>query len=172
MVATLFFTTGVEGGLFTWLPYYATSELPADYAGVALSVMLAAYIPGRFLYGTLTGRVGALPLLAALVATLLPAVAFTFVVAEGLAILGGVAVVGLLVAGVYPTAAAYATDAIPEYSGPVNGLAAAAGSAGLGLVPAVMGVVVGQRDAVVAMQLLVVPLSAALVVLVVALVCR
>lgn len=165
MMTALFFSTGVEGGLFTWLPYYATGELPEGLAGVTLTVMLLSYVPGRLVYGTLAERVGYLPLLSALVAALVPAVAYTFLVADGLAILAGVAVIGLLLSGIYPTMVAYGTDAIPEYSGPVNALAAATGSLGMAAVPAVMGVIIGGSSPVAAMRLLVVPLVVTLAIL-------
>jgi fucose permease len=168
MLAALFFITGVEGGLFTWLPYYAAEELPEGIAEVTLTVMLVAYVPGRFACGALAERVGYLPLLAGLVAGLVPAFAFTFVVAEGYAVLAGIAVIGLLIAGFFPTMMAYATDAVPQYSGPVNALASGMGSVGVGSVPAVMGVVIGGSDAATAMQYLIAPLVLALVVVLLA----
>jgi len=168
LLAALFFVTGVEGGLFTWLPYYAQAELPGGWAELTLTAMLAAYVPGRFACGALTERLGPLTLLVGVLGLLLPAFAFTFFVADGLAVLGGVVAIGLLISGVFPTMMAYATDAVPEYSGPVNALASAVSSVSVGGVPAVMGVVVGGSDAATAMRLLVVPVIAALVVIVLA----
>gem|GEM_PF-464442 len=168
MLAALFFVTGVEGGLFTWLPYYAAEELPDGIAEVTLTVMLVAYVPGRFACGALAERVGYLPLLVGLVGALVPAFAVTFVLAEGYAVLAGVAVIGLLISGIFPTMMAYATDAVPEHSGPVNALASGMGSFGVGSVPAVMGVVVGSSNAATAMQLLIAPLVLALAVVVLA----
>jgi len=162
LLAALFFVTGVEGGLFTWLPYYAAAELPDAWAELTLTVMLAAYIPGRFACGALTDRLGPLTLLVGVLGLLVPAFAFTFFVADGLAVLGGVVAIGLLISGVFPTMMAYATDAVPEHSGPVNALASAVSSVSVGGVPALMGVVVGGADAVTAMRLLVAPLVAAL----------
>jgi fucose permease len=162
LLAALFFVTGVEGGLFTWLPYYAAAELPGGWAELTLTIMLAAYIPGRFACGALTDRLGPLTLLLGVLGLLVPAFAFTFFVADGLAVLGGVVAIGLLISGVFPTMMAYATDAVPEHSGPVNALASAVSSVSVGGVPAVMGVVVGGADAATAMRLLVAPLVAAL----------
>ncbi|ELZ28805.1 major facilitator superfamily protein [Halosimplex carlsbadense 2-9-1] len=162
LLAALFFVTGVEGGLFTWLPYYARAELPAGWAELTLTVMLAAYIPGRFACGALTDRLGPLTLLLGVLGLLVPAFGFTFFVADGLAVLGGVVAIGLLISGVFPTMMAYATDAVPEHSGPVNALASAVSSVSIGGVPAVMGVVVGGADAAAAMRLLVAPLVGAL----------
>jgi len=168
MLAALFFITGVEGGLFTWLPYYAAAELPDGVAEVTLTVMLAAYVPGRFACGALAERVGYLPLLAGLAGALVPTFAFTFVFATGYAVLAGIAVIGLLIAGFFPTMMAYATDAVPQHSGPVNALASGMGSIGVGTVPAVMGVVIGGSDAATAMQYLIAPLVLALAVILLA----
>ncbi|WP_235853520.1 MFS transporter [Halosimplex salinum] len=162
LLAALFFVTGVEGGLFTWLPYYARAELPAGWAELTLTAMLVAYIPGRFACGALTDRLGPLTLLMGVLGLLVPAFAFTFFVAEGPVVLAGVVVIGLLVSGVFPTMMAYATDAVPEHSGPVNALASAVSSISVGGVPALMGVVVGGADAATAMRLLLVPVVAAL----------
>ncbi|WP_246023003.1 MFS transporter [Halosimplex halophilum] len=168
LLAALFFVTGVEGGLFTWLPYYARAELPAGWAELTLTAMLVAYVPGRFACGALTDRLGPLALLVGVLGLLVPAFAFTFFVADGLAVLAGVVAIGLLISGVFPTMMAYATDAVPEHSGPVNALASAVSSVSVGGVPALMGVVVGGADAAAAMRLLVAPLVAALGVVVLA----
>ncbi|WP_459193463.1 MFS transporter [Halosimplex sp. J119] len=164
LLAALFFVTGVEGGLFTWLPYYARAELPGAWAELTLTAMLAAYVPGRFACGALTARLGPLTLLVGVLTLLVPAFAFTFFLASGPWVLAGVVAIGLLISGVFPTMMAYATDAVPEYSGPVNALASSVSSISVGSVPAIMGVVIGGSDAVTAMRLLVAPLVAAVVV--------
>jgi fucose permease len=167
-LAVLFFVIGIEGSLFTWLPYYANAELPDRFAELTLTVMLAAYVPGRLACGTLAERVGYLTLLLGVIAALVPVFAYTFLLAEGLWILAGVAAIGVLVSGVFPTAVAYGTDAAPEYSGPVNAVASATGSTAFATLPALMGVAIGGSDAKTAMPLLLIPLSLALVVLVLA----
>ncbi|MFB6075295.1 MAG: sugar MFS transporter [Haloarculaceae archaeon] len=168
MLVAMFFGTGVEGGLFTWLPTYADGELPATLAGVTLSVMVAGYVPGRFLYGRLAERVGYVRLLVVVLALLVPAFAGTFLLADGLWLLAGVAVIGALISGVYPLLISYATDAAPQHSGPVTAIAAVSSSLGVGIVPALMGGVISGADAGLAMQLLLVPIGISLVVLVVA----
>lgn len=165
MAAAMFFGTGVEGGLFIWLPTYAASELPASLAKITLSVMIAGYVPARFLYGRVGDRVGYLRLLLPVFVLLVPAFVATFVYAEGLWILGGVAVIGALVSGVFPLLISYATEAVPHHSGPVTAIAAISSSLGVGSVPALMGVVISGSDATFAMQLLLVPLALAVVVL-------
>jgi fucose permease len=157
MAVGLFLSTGFEGGLFTWLPYYARAELPGGWAELTLTAMLVAYVPGRFVCSVLSERLGPLTLLVGVLGLLIPAFAFTFFVAGGLAVLAGVVAIGLLISGVFPTMMAYATDAVPEHSGPVNALASGMGSVGVGSVPAVMGVFVGRSGAKAAMGLLLVP---------------
>jgi len=168
MLAALFFVIGVEGSLFTWLPYYAGAELPERWAELTLTLLLAAYVPGRLACGALAERVGYLTLLTVILGLLLPAFAYTFLVADGLWVLAGVAAIGALVSGVFPTAVAYGTDAAPEYSGPVNGVASATGSVAFATVPAILGVVIGGSDARSALPLLLVPLAAAFCVVVLA----
>lgn len=168
MLVVLLLVTGVEGALFTWLPYYASGRLPGGLAEATLTLLLVTYVPGRFLWGRLVGTVDYLALVAALVGGLVPAVAYTFVVATGLELLAGVAVTGVLISGVFPTLVAYGTEAAPEYSGPVNALATGTGSLGIGSLPAVLGVVIDRSGVARAMSLLVVPLAVALVVLLVA----
>jgi len=168
MLAALFFVIGVEGSLFTWLPYYAGAELPDRWAELTLTLMLAAYVPGRFACGALAERVGYLTLLTVVLGLLVPTFAFTFLVADGLWVLAGVVAIGVLISGVFPTAVAYGTDAAPEYSGPVNAVASATGSAAFATVPAILGVVIGGSNARSAMPLLVVPLAVAFGVVVLA----
>ncbi|MEF8850981.1 MAG: MFS transporter [Haloarculaceae archaeon] len=167
-LAVLFFVIGVEGSLFTWLPFYANAELPERFAELTLTVMLAAYIPGRVGCGILAERVGYLTLLGGVLALLVPVFAYTFLLADGLVVLAGVAAIGLLVSGVFPTAVAYGTDAAPEYSGPVNAVASATGATAFATLPAILGVVIGGSDAKTAMPLLLVPLVAALAAVVLA----
>jgi len=168
LLATLFFVTGVEGGLFTWLPYYAQAELPGEWAELTLTAMLVAYVPGRMACSVLSERVGPLTLLVGVLGLLIPAFAVTFFVADGLWVLAGVVAIGLLISGVFPTMMAYATDAVPEHSGPVNAVASAVAGVSVGGVPALMGVVVGGSDAATAMRLLLVPVALALGVVVLA----
>jgi|AntDeeMinimDraft_5_1070356.scaffolds.fasta_scaffold01854_8 MFS family permease len=168
MAAAMFFGTGVEGGLFIWLPTYANGELPANLASITLSVMIAGYVPARFLYGRIGDRIGYLRLLLPILVALVPLFYVTFVYADGLWILLCVALIGAGIGGIFPLLISYATEAVPHHSGPVTAIAAVASSLGVGSVPAVMGVVISGSDARLAMQLLLVPLGLALVVLVAA----
>ena len=178
MVVVMFLGTGVEGGLFLWLPTYVGGVLPDGVAGLglspaaisslSLSVMIAGYVPGRFVYGRLSERVGYLTILAGILVLLLPTFALTFFVAEGVELLLGVVVMGSLISGIFPMLVSYATDAVPQHSGPVTAISAISSSLGVGITPAIMGWVISGADTSAAMQLLLVPLVAALVVVLVA----
>jgi len=168
MAAGLLFSTGVEGGLFTWVTTYAGGRLPDSLATVSLSVLLAAYIPGRFAAGTLSDRFGYVPLAAGLGTLCLLSAVYTFVFASGYAILVGVFGIGLGLSGLYPTFLAYGTGSTPEHSAPINALALVISSVAIAGVPFVMGFVIDGAGVDAAMQLLFVPLVGLLLVTVVA----
>lgn len=162
MTLVMLCATSLEGGLFLWLPTYAGGELPAWLAGFALTLFVGAYVPGRFTWGRLAGRVGRLPLLVAVFATLLPTYLFTFLVADGRWVLLGIFLLGFLTSAVYPMLTAYATDAVPEFSGPVTAIAAVTASIGVGASPAILGFAASATSLAAALLLLVVPIVLAL----------
>ncbi|MDS0279079.1 MFS transporter [Halomicroarcula sp. S1AR25-4] len=168
MAAGVFLVSGFEGGIFTWLTTYAQSHLSDTLATASLSVLLAAYVPGRFVSGRLSERFGYLRLSAGLVALSVPTFWYTFFVADGYGLLAGVFTFGLLLSGLYPTLVAYGVDGMPEHSTPVNSTAAVTSSAGFAAVPAIMGFVISGSDVVQAMRLLLLPLCALLALLLVA----
>jgi fucose permease len=169
MTVGLLFSTGVEGGLFTWLTTYADGRVPRSLATVSLSVLLAAYVPGRFVAGSLADRVGYVPLAVAQGTLSLAALAYTLFVASGTAVLVGAFGVGLSLSGVYPTLLAYGTEGAPEHSAPVNAIALVVSSVGIAGAPAAMGVVAGGSGVTSAMRLLFVPLAGLVSVTVIAL---
>lgn len=149
----LFVSGGVEGGLFTWLPYYARTVLPPSTASLTLSAFVAGYIPGRLVYSRLADRVGYLPLVFAL--TVGGTVTLAAVVTlQGTLLLVAVFVLGVLWSGVFPTLAAYAMSAAPSYGGPVNAVTTGAGYFGLAVFPPVMGVMLERRGVDAALWLL------------------
>jgi MFS family permease len=178
MLVVMFLGTGVEGGLFLWLPTYVTGVLPDGVAGVglssaalsalSLSVMIAGYVPGRFVYGRLSEYVGYLTILIAVLLLLIPVFTVTFLVADGPVLLVGVVLIGMLISGIFPMLVSYATDAVPQHSGPVTALAAISSSLGVGITPAIMGWVISGANTSTAMQLLLVPLGLALAIVLVA----
>ena len=132
---------GIEGGLFTWLPYYANGFLTRSRANLLLSVYLAAYVPGRFLFGAVAERLGYLRVVIAAAALAVPVLYAVVAVAAEAALFAATFCAGLLVSGLFPTLLAWATDRVPEYSGPVNAVAMTAGQAGFFVFPAAIGVV-------------------------------
>jgi len=133
--------TGLEGTLFLWLPTFGgdVAGLDTGRANLLLSAFVIAYVPGRLVYTVIAERIGYARLVVALEVLIVPVFVWTFFVAEGLAIFAGVVVLGALVSGVFPTLVAFATDAAPEYSGPVNAISAATGSLALAMVPFLVG---------------------------------
>lgn len=158
MAAGILFSTGVEGGLFTWLTTYAQGRLPDRLATLSLSVLLAAYVPGRFVAGSLSERVGYVPLALGLGVLCSLSALYTFALASGLGLLVGAFCIGATLSGLYPTLLAYATEGAPEHSAPINALGLVVSSVGIAGVPAVMGFVADGAGVTAAMRLLFVPL--------------
>ncbi|WP_152042497.1 MFS transporter [Salinigranum salinum] len=168
MAAGILFATGIEGGLFTWLTTYVEGRVAPSLVPLSLSVLLGAYVPGRFVAGSLSERFGYVPLAFGLGALCTAAGAYTFLFASGRSLLIGVFGIGLTLSGLYPTLLAYATGAAPEHSAPINALALVLSSCGIAGVPAVMGFVIDDAGVAPAMRLLFVPLCGLLLVTAVA----
>ncbi|WP_227777682.1 MFS transporter [Haladaptatus pallidirubidus] len=164
MAAGILFSTGVEGGLFTWLTTYAEGRLPKSLVTVSLSVLLVAYIPGRFAAGSLSERFGYIPLTFGLGGLCLLSAVYTFMLASGLTVLVGVFCLGLSLSGLYPTLMAYATESTPEHSAPINAIGLVVSSCSIAGVPAAMGFVIDGTNIVWAMRLLFIPLAGLLIV--------
>lgn len=154
MAPLLLLLSLVESGIFTWLPYYVGETLPREIASVSLSIYLAAYVPGRYAFSVAAGRVDNLALVLAS-SVLATGALVGFLAVGGYALLGVSFVVGFLVAGMFPTLLAWATNAVPEYSGPINALALGVSGIGFLLFPAVMGVVADYTRIGIAMALVV-----------------
>ncbi len=139
--AAMMLVVGIEGGIFTWLPYYANGFLPRSRANLLLSVYLAAYVPGRLGFGAVAERFGYLRIVTAGAALSVP-VLYAVVAVDGeVPLFAATFCAGLLVSGMFPTLLAWATDRVPEYSGPVNAVAMTAGQAGFFVFPAAIGAV-------------------------------
>jgi MFS family permease len=146
MCGAVVFLGGIESNFFTWLPYYAAQSLPRGQANLVLSVYLAAYVPGRYAASVLADRVRYVTLLVVDAAGVLVAVFLTLTLAEGVWLFAGVFVVGFLVSGAFPILLAWAMDASPEYSGPVNAIGMVAGQVGFFVFPAVVGALAERSD--------------------------
>ncbi|MCD2205256.1 MFS transporter [Halobacterium sp. KA-6] len=130
----------LEGTIFTWLAYYATGFVPATTANLLLSTYLLAYIPARFIFTLAIDYVPYLALLLVAVAPGIPALVIVFSGANGLVLFAAVFVAGACISSGFPISTAYAVDAAPEYTGPLNALTNGAMYIGMSLAPALVGV--------------------------------
>jgi len=153
--AALLLSGSVEGGIFIWLPYYANHLFSRSTANLVLTVFLAAYVPGRYVYSRLSEHVGPLDTVLVLSAVAVPLLYLTFTVGGGYAMLASTFAAGFLVSGLFPTLSAFGVDSAAEYSGPINGLVVAASYLGSSIMPVVIGLVASGADIGLAMQLLV-----------------
>ncbi|MDQ2052361.1 MFS transporter [Natronolimnohabitans sp. A-GB9] len=133
-------TGAVEGILFTWLAYYASGFYETTTANLLLSAYLLAYVPARAGYTVLVGRVPYLVLLFVATVPTIPALAVAFSGVTGPALFLAVFVAGAGLSCGFPTLSAYAVDAAPEYSGPLNALTTGATYAGIAIAPVIVGV--------------------------------
>lgn len=146
MVAGLVLVGGIESVFFTWLPYYATEFFRPEVANLTLSLYLAAYVPGRYLFSRITHRYPylAVALLAcAITAILLPVM---FALGGHPGFFPAVFAIGLLVSGFFPTLLAWGVDVTPEFTGPINAAAMTAAQVGFFVFPASVGVIADRRS--------------------------
>ena len=148
---------GLEGSLFTWLPFYASRTLPESLASLTLSLLLVGYVLGRSVYSTVADRVPSLPLVAALAVSAIPTL-YLVTMLDGWGLFAAVLALGVLVSGLFPTLAAYAVDSAPAYSGPVNALTAGASYSGTAVLPVLLGIAADAYGIAPAMRLLLAPL--------------
>ena len=153
MAGALILVGGVESVFFTWLPYYANQFFRPEVANLTLSVYLAAYIPGRYLYSRLTVRVRYLTLVMVTVLLSVLALPLAFSVPGQLAFFPAIFVVGLLVSGFFPTLLAWGVDVTPEFTGPINAAALTSTQLGFLLFPASVGLLAERFGIEVAMFL-------------------
>jgi fucose permease len=142
MTGGLLLVGGIEGAIFTWLPYYAGESLPGALAPLALSAYLLAYVPGRVAYTAVSERIDYRLLTFALALGAIPAMYLALVVASGYALLASVFLLGLFMSGQFPLISAIGVEAAPEYSGPANAIGTSATYVGIAVVPAIMGVLI------------------------------
>lgn len=152
MIFVLLLNGGIEGGFFTWLPYFANQFFSRSISNVALSGYLAAYIPGRYVYSQLSKKIGYLKIvfLNALIASLL--IFMAFYVLEGVWMLLSIFICGFPVSGIFPTMLAMGTDIFPQYSGPMNAIGMGFGLMGISLFPWIMGIIADSYTVKIAMQ--------------------
>ncbi len=159
----LFLNVGVEGGFFTWLPYYLSQSLPQSVANLALTGFIGAYVPGRLLNSYLTRKFALTDLLlfSSSITCVLLVVAFFLV--SGYRQIWVIVAVGFFISTVFPNLFSLAADAFPEHSGPVNGLIMTFDPLGLSIVPVIMGIIAEAFGIQVAMRFLVIPIIGVIV---------
>lgn len=131
----------IENAFFTWLPYYSNLYFSESFANVTLSIFLSAYIPGRFFYSIFSEKWGytRLIMINSLIST--PFMIFTFVLSSKVLMLVSIFVTGFLVSGVVPTMIAWAVDAKPKHTGPINALGMMSINIGFVISPPIIGLI-------------------------------
>jgi MFS family permease len=133
-------TGAVEGIVFTWLAYYAGNFYGTGTANLLLSTYLLAYVPARAGYTLVVNRVPYLALLFGTSTIAIPALAIAFSGVTGLVLFAAVFVAGAGLSSGFPALSAYAVEAVPEYSGPINAVTTGATYAGIATAPVLVGV--------------------------------
>ena len=132
---------GVEGSFFTWLAYYMTQFFPESIANLIFAGYFAAYIPGRLIYGRLSEKIDYTKLIFFNSVIIVFLLFMAFVVTSGAAMVACILVIGFLISGNFPTLLAIGTNARPEHSGPINGIARSASALGISLFSALIGII-------------------------------
>lgn len=146
MILALVLAVGVEATFFTWLPYFGTQFFTRSTANLLLTTYLVAYVPGRLAFSRVSERIRFATLLFWCSIAGAVTLALVILTEPGLLLFGAVFVLGGLVSGMFPTVLAWATDAVPSYSGPVNAIAMTAGQIGFAIVPPVVGLLATTWD--------------------------
>jgi fucose permease len=159
----LFLSVGVEGGFFTWLPYYISQSLPHSVANFALTGFIGAYVPGRIVNSYLANRFSLTSLLlgASTIVTVLIVVAFFFT--EGYGQIGVVIAIGFVTSTIFPNLFALAAKTYPRHSGPINGLVMTFDPLGISIVPVIMGVIADNFGITVSMRSMALFMSGAII---------
>jgi fucose permease len=116
----MFLLGGIEGGLFTWLPLHVERTVSGTTGTVALTTLMVAYVPGRFVHASLATRFRTRRYLLALAAGAAVGLALANRAFGGVGFLACVAAVGVLVSGLFPTLISVGVDAAPSYGAAVN----------------------------------------------------
>lgn len=135
---SLVLSGGVEGSLFTWLPFYAEQYFSTPTANLLLSVFFVAYIPARLLYGYVAEWFDYRRFVLALVVATVPAYLF-FITSTGRLLIVSVALLGVLISGFFPMLLSFGVEGAPEHSGPVNALGTTGNFVGITVFPFVIG---------------------------------
>lgn len=139
LAVAMFLLGGVEGGLFTWLPLYATRHVASGGGATALTLLVVTYVPGRFLHAALAARADTDRYLVGLATAGTAGLAGTLAAAGTGLFLPAVAATGLVLSGLFPTIIAAAVDAVSGAAGPLNAVLTAIGYLGIAVWPPLAG---------------------------------
>ena len=139
MAAALVFSGGVEGSIFTWLPYFASEHVTKSQANMVLSAFLVTYIPARAAYGLVIERYDYLVVTFVLAICTAPLVYLAFTTTSVTVFVLAILATGVGVSSFFPTLSAFGVDEHPEYSGPVSAIATGGNYLGISVFPAVIG---------------------------------
>ncbi len=158
-ITVLFFNVGVEGGFFTWLPYYLSQHFPQSIANLSLSAFLAAYIPGRFINSWFAKKYhySTLILMDSVIVILLLIIAFYFT--SGYFTIACIVLAGFFISPTFPNLFSLIMESFSEHSGPMNGVVMTVDPLGFSLVPYLVGVIADSFSISFAMQFMLVPMS-------------
>lgn len=154
----LFLNVGVEGGFFTWLPYYLSQSLPHTVANFALTGYIGAYVPGRILNSYLAQRFSFSSLILAATIVIVILLGLAFFVVGGYGQIGVIVAIGFFISTVFPNLFALATSAYPRHSGPVNGLVMTFDPLGISIMPVLMGIIADNFGIGTSMRFLILPM--------------
>lgn len=152
MATGILLSAGVDGVIFTWLPYYLTQFNSQTVANLALSGYLAAYIPGRLLNSKLSKKVEYTTLV--IINSICSALLFTLalILTSGPWIMIAFISAGFFTSVIFPGLLSLGTDLFPTHSGPINALAMTASAIGFAVFPAITGLIAGYTSLRAGMQ--------------------
>ncbi len=156
--AALFLNVGVEGGFFTWLPYYLSQTLPQSVANFALTGFIGAYVPGRLLNSYLSEKFSYTTLILAAAVIIILLLGVTFFLVGGYGQIATIVAIGFFISTVFPNLFSLAAKTYPQHSGPINGLVMTFDPLGISVMPVLMGIIADSFGIEISMRFLILPM--------------
>ena len=155
MMAVLALYVGVEVIVTGWLPSFFELEhgFSRGLAGFSVSVVWTGMLIGRILAGVLIKWLRPLHLLALSMAIASPIALVSSLVAIPVVSLAGFGLVGVLIAGIFPTGLAVVVSTRRSITGALTGIMVAAAGAGALVFPPIIGAVAAPMGLQVAMAM-------------------
>ncbi len=145
MMVVLALYVGFEVTVSGWLPSFFELEhgYTRGFAGVSVSVVWAGILVGRLLAGLLVRWMGPLPLLALFLAVASPIALTASLIENHVVALVGFGLVGVLIAGAFPTGLAVGVTNQKSMTGALTGIMVASAGIGAIVFPPIVGAVAG-----------------------------